>query len=212
MNTRTKVCIVLKCIVLLNNCVLILKLDNLRRADKHEKDKKEKKGDKDAKDAKDEKHAGAEGKEAPKSAGGAADSNSSTGATGEAGAAGVVALDAFGNPLAAAQPSGPSFEPAAIMPTMEELGFPILLVDASEWIGHEVEYAHRHPYTQLLSLHKLPSADEVLDGIGIGPSGPPVPPPANFAVVSFPEKRPVSNMDRTHYVFVAASPDDPYDD
>ena len=190
---------------------LFLKFENFRRADKHEKDKKEKKGDKDAKDAKEEKHAGADGKEAPKSAGGAGDSNSSTGATGEAGA---VALDAFGHPLplGAAQASGPSFEPAAIMPTMEELGFPILLVDASEWIGHEVEYAHRHPYTQLLSLHKLPSADEVLDGIGIGPSGPPVPPPANFAVVSFPEKRPVSNMDRTHYVFVAASPDDPYAD
>lgn len=177
------------------------------RTDKHEKDKKEKKGEKEAKDAKDEKH-GAEGKEAPKSAGGAGDSNSSTGATGEA-AAGGAGVDALGHPLGPAQPTGPSFEPVALMPTMEDLGFPILLVDSSEWVGHEIEYAHRHPFSQLLSLHKLPTAEEVLDGIGIGPSGPPVPPAANFSVVSFPEKRPMSNMDRTHYVFVASSPDDP---
>lgn len=53
---------------------------------------------------------------------------------------------------------------------------------------------------------------QVLDGLGMGPRGPPIPPPAGFAVVPFPVKRrapPVSEFGG-RYIFVASSPDDPY--
>lgn len=52
---------------------------------------------------------------------------------------------------------------------------------------------------------------QVLDGLGLGPKGPPIPPPATFAVVPFPVKRrapPVSEFGG-RYIFVASSPDDP---
>ncbi|XP_073515931.1 hydrocephalus-inducing protein homolog isoform X2 [Phyllobates terribilis] len=57
----------------------------------------------------------------------------------------------------------------------------------------------------------LPSADEVLEGLGLGPSGPPVPPPYLFSVVSFPERSNMSSDPETlgHFSFIAASPDDP---
>nr|XP_006823299.1 PREDICTED: hydrocephalus-inducing protein homolog [Saccoglossus kowalevskii] len=64
---------------------------------------------------------------------------------------------------------------------------------------------------QILDTNRLPSAVEVLDGLGLGPSGPPVPPPANFSVVPYPVKRkpPPGGEVSAHYLFVASSPDDP---
>ena len=52
---------------------------------------------------------------------------------------------------------------------------------------------------------------QVLDGLGLGPQGPPIPPPASFAVVPFPIKRRPPQMSEIggRYVFVASSPDDP---
>ena len=51
---------------------------------------------------------------------------------------------------------------------------------------------------------------QVLDGMGLGPSGPPVPPPAVFAVVPYPVKRKAPSGDPAHhYEFIASSPDDP---
>ena len=43
-----------------------------------------------------------------------------------------------------------------------------------------------------------------MDGMGLGPSGPPVPPDAIFSVVPFPAKReaPSGNELGKHYVFV----------
>ena len=43
-----------------------------------------------------------------------------------------------------------------------------------------------------------------MDGMGLGPSGPPVPPDAIFSVVPFPAKReaPSVNELEQHYVFV----------
>ena len=45
----------------------------------------------------------------------------------------------------------------------------------------------------------------------MGPHGPPIPPPATFAVVPYPvRRRPPLGVDPpSHYVFVASSPDDP---
>lgn len=50
-----------------------------------------------------------------------------------------------------------------------------------------------------------------MDGLGLGPHGPPIPPPATFAVVPYPvRRRPPMGVDPpSHYVFVASSPDDP---
>ena len=50
-----------------------------------------------------------------------------------------------------------------------------------------------------------------MEGIGIGPGGPPVPPPATFAVVPYPALRQspsVSDFGQ-HYTFVSSSPNDP---
>ncbi|XP_078720178.1 hydrocephalus-inducing protein homolog isoform X2 [Lampetra fluviatilis] len=48
----------------------------------------------------------------------------------------------------------------------------------------------REPVAEkLLARELLPSVDEVLDGLGLGPSGPPIPPPVTLSVVPFPGKR-----------------------
>ena len=51
----------------------------------------------------------------------------------------------------------------------------------------------------------------MLDGLGLGAHGPPIPPPATFAVVPYPvRRRPPLGVDPpSHYVFVASGPDDP---
>ncbi|XP_077982980.1 hydrocephalus-inducing protein homolog isoform X2 [Glandiceps talaboti] len=84
-----------------------------------------------------------------------------------------------------------------------EIGVPHLLMDASELDPNMGQ--------KILDTARLPSAVEVLDGLGLGPSGPPVPPPANFSVVPYPVKRkpPPGGEVADHYLFVASSPDDP---
>jgi len=50
---------------------------------------------------------------------------------------------------------------------------------------------------------------KVLDGLGLGAKGPPVPPPATFAVVPYPVLRlPPSSVELCHYSFVPIA-DDP---
>ncbi|XP_067327017.1 hydrocephalus-inducing protein homolog [Anolis sagrei] len=44
---------------------------------------------------------------------------------------------------------------------------------------------------RILESGKLPDVVQVLNGLGLGPSGPPIPPTAFFSVIPFPEKRPV---------------------
>ncbi|XP_041964608.1 hydrocephalus-inducing protein homolog isoform X2 [Alosa sapidissima] len=43
--------------------------------------------------------------------------------------------------------------------------------------------------TEVLQDGRLPSLDEVLDGLGLGPKGPPIPPPSVFSVVPYPSRR-----------------------
>ncbi|XP_022605572.1 hydrocephalus-inducing protein homolog [Seriola dumerili] len=43
--------------------------------------------------------------------------------------------------------------------------------------------------TELLKGSTLPPLDEVLDNLGLGPSGPPIPPPVTFSIVPFPKNR-----------------------
>jgi len=50
---------------------------------------------------------------------------------------------------------------------------------------------------------------QVLDGLGLGPKGPPVPPPVKFSVVPFPVKRQVPpGAESGHYRFILSPPED----
>ncbi|NXJ80823.1 HYDIN protein, partial [Trogon melanurus] len=42
---------------------------------------------------------------------------------------------------------------------------------------------------KLLESSKLPAAEQILDDLGLGPSGPPIPPTAFYSVIRYPEKR-----------------------
>lgn len=86
----------------------------------------------------------------------------------------------------------------------EELcGVPQIIIDCSD---------RNMPAAQkIFDSGRMPSMEDVLDGLGMGPHGPPIPPPASFGVVPYPVKRrppPISEFGG-RYVFVASSPDDP---
>lgn len=82
------------------------------------------------------------------------------------------------------------------------VGVPQLIVDTVNPTESQAE--------QTLAKGILPTVEEVLDGLGLGPNGPPIPPPATFAVVPYPvRRRPPLGIDPpSHYVFVASGPDD----
>uniref|UniRef100_H2YKD6 Uncharacterized protein n=1 Tax=Ciona savignyi TaxID=51511 RepID=H2YKD6_CIOSA len=82
------------------------------------------------------------------------------------------------------------------------MGIPHILLDAND--------PDNPCCKQILATGKLPTVDDVLDGLGLGPKGPPIPPPALFSVVPYPVKRkPPSGDKAQHYEFVASGPDDP---
>ncbi|XP_071959113.1 hydrocephalus-inducing protein homolog isoform X2 [Antedon mediterranea] len=85
----------------------------------------------------------------------------------------------------------------------EEIGVCHIIMDASEPEG---QYGDK-----ILQQGKLPNMSEILDGLGLGPNGPPIPPGASFSVVPYPVKRrpPIGGDANGHYVFVASSPEDP---
>ncbi|NWI09406.1 HYDIN protein, partial [Crypturellus soui] len=58
---------------------------------------------------------------------------------------------------------------------------------------------------RILESGKLPNVDQILDSLGLGPSGPPIPPPAFYSVIRYPEKRspPAASEDLEHFIFVA---------
>jgi hydrocephalus-inducing protein len=63
---------------------------------------------------------------------------------------------------------------------------------------------------RVIESRKLASVEEVMDGLGLGPHGPPIPPAAIFGVVPFPVKRHAPpGADNGHYMFIASGPDDP---
>ncbi|XP_074864560.1 hydrocephalus-inducing protein homolog isoform X2 [Carettochelys insculpta] len=57
---------------------------------------------------------------------------------------------------------------------------------------------------RILESGKLPEVEQILDGLGLGPSGPPIPPTAFFSVIPYPEKRmaPVAGGALKHFTFV----------
>ncbi|KAG8437289.1 hypothetical protein GDO86_008117 [Hymenochirus boettgeri] len=64
---------------------------------------------------------------------------------------------------------------------------------------------------KIIQSGKLPAVEEILNGLGLGPSGPAIPPPYLFSVTHFPENRALSFDEETlgHFSFIATSPDDP---
>ncbi|XP_026221932.1 hydrocephalus-inducing protein homolog [Anabas testudineus] len=61
--------------------------------------------------------------------------------------------------------------------------------------------------TEMLKYSTLPPLDEVLDDLGLGPSGPPIPPTITFSMVPFPKDRELSNTQLTCdcFTFLATS-------
>ena len=55
------------------------------------------------------------------------------------------------------------------------------------------------------------SVFKVQEGLGLGPSGPPIPPSASFCVVPYPRRRKPNLVNEfgAHYVFISNSADDP---
>ncbi|XP_062442830.1 hydrocephalus-inducing protein homolog [Rhea pennata] len=60
-------------------------------------------------------------------------------------------------------------------------------------------------WKKILESGKLPGVEQILDSLGLGPSGPPIPPPAFYSVIHYPEKRmaPAVSEALQHFVFVA---------
>ncbi|XP_059569698.1 hydrocephalus-inducing protein homolog [Alligator mississippiensis] len=57
---------------------------------------------------------------------------------------------------------------------------------------------------RILESGRLPEIEQILDGLGLGPSGPPIPPTAFFSVISYPERRaaPVAGEALKHFAFI----------
>eukprot|EP00063_Salmo_salar_P029727 XP_014004562.1 PREDICTED: hydrocephalus-inducing protein homolog isoform X1 [Salmo salar] len=65
---------------------------------------------------------------------------------------------------------------------------------------------------EILKSNKLPHLEEVLDGLGLGPKGPPIPPSTIFSVIPYPKKRPVPSAQQITSCFtfmVPSVPEDP---
>ena len=84
----------------------------------------------------------------------------------------------------------------------EGIGLPHACIDIVEKNPHILQ--------QVLEMARFPTVEEVLDGLGMGPKGPPIPPDALFGVVPYPVKRHAPpGAEGGHYFFVASGPDDP---
>ncbi|KAM9374294.1 hydrocephalus-inducing protein homolog [Phaethornis superciliosus] len=56
----------------------------------------------------------------------------------------------------------------------------------------------------ILESSKLPAAEQVLDDLGLGPSGPPIPPTAFYSVIHYPKRREAAAGEAlSHFIFVA---------
>ena len=81
----------------------------------------------------------------------------------------------------------------------DKIGVPLFVIKAGTYdedVSHQIMAAG------------LPTVEEILDALGLGPNGPPIPPPATFSVTRLPVKRRDVNPPPQHFVFVASSSDD----
>ena len=73
-----------------------------------------------------------------------------------------------------------------------------------------IENVNKSELDEIFKHPKFPQLGEVLDGMGLGPKGPPIPPPASFAVVPYPVYRKApAGADFSHYIFVTINENDP---
>ncbi|XP_046781642.1 hydrocephalus-inducing protein homolog isoform X3 [Gallus gallus] len=76
----------------------------------------------------------------------------------------------------------------------QDVGVPCLdiqVLDAEDAIG------------KILESGKLPPAEQILDSLGLGPSGPPIPPTAFYSVIRYPEKRVAPTGEALkHFIFI----------
>jgi len=92
-----------------------------------------------------------------------------------------------------------------ILPTEKKeaddgIGVPHIIVENIN--KSDIDELNKHP--------KFPPISEVLDGMGLGPKGPPIPPPAIFAVVPYPiHRKAPPGSEFSHYVFVTINENDP---
>uniref|UniRef100_A0A672UG67 HYDIN axonemal central pair apparatus protein n=1 Tax=Strigops habroptila TaxID=2489341 RepID=A0A672UG67_STRHB len=69
----------------------------------------------------------------------------------------------------------------------------------------DIQVLHSEDVTRtILESSKLPAAEQILDDLGLGPSGPPIPPTTLYSVIHYPEKRmaPAVGEALKHFVFV----------
>ncbi|XP_067276661.1 hydrocephalus-inducing protein homolog isoform X2 [Pseudorasbora parva] len=59
---------------------------------------------------------------------------------------------------------------------------------------------------EIISIMKLPSHEEILDGLGLGPEGPPILPPIIFSVVPYPKMRSAPNTELSSSCFTFLMP------
>lgn len=91
--------------------------------------------------------------------------------------------------------------PSTIEESREGLGVPVITVKGAQ---------PEESITQDIFQCGLPSADEILEGLGEGPGGRPVPEPMTFQVYPMPlKRRQVHETLQERFAFIAASPDDP---
>ncbi|XP_077612463.1 hydrocephalus-inducing protein homolog [Crocuta crocuta] len=79
----------------------------------------------------------------------------------------------------------------------KDLGVPFINIQTPDMEGLS--------WKQALENDRLPKGDQILDILGLGSSGPPIPPPALFSIISFPMKRlPLATTEiLKHFVFVS---------
>ncbi|CAO2609942.1 Hydrocephalus-inducing protein [Lemmus lemmus] len=84
----------------------------------------------------------------------------------------------------------------------KDLGVPFINIHTPDFEGIS--------WKQALESEKLPKGDQILDLLGLGSSGPPIPAPALFSIISYPLKRQssVATEILKHFVFVIPPNDD----
>ncbi|KAM9191706.1 LOW QUALITY PROTEIN: hydrocephalus-inducing protein homolog [Dugong dugon] len=78
----------------------------------------------------------------------------------------------------------------------KDVGVPFINIQTPDFEGSS--------WKQALENDKLPKGDQILDILGLGSSGPPIPPPALFSIIPYPVKRlPLAPTDiLKHFIFV----------
>jgi len=81
---------------------------------------------------------------------------------------------------------------------LEEVGIPIYHHDTA---ASDLNQDKDAELEEIIAF--LPDKLEILEGLGMGPNGPPIPAPTEFSVVPYPNKRELLNQNSKHFEFIA---------